>query len=1644
MVQHWFRITICATVATVAVPVAHGAAKTAAKAAATAYKPGTQPKKPAAGGVQQQSFTLNQARAVAKDPAATKKYTKNVLARALYILQKEGTPAEATAFANALKAAAAVNAKVMEEVAFYKQSYDVPCSSKPARVDTAWPPKYQCNDAPKAAAGPRLEPTGFIHLKANPKLVWPKGDAESPKKEPVKDDKALLEARLKQLEQRDAFVLASEKLAAPPREFCYQNKCFPNHAGVAKAIYGAQPGADKLPVFCAPKVIAGKWSIDKAYCTSDWAETLNWKPYVAGGQPNKPAEKGVIPPWACFGAPHLTSEHMVLPATANSQATGFFCRKRVYRVLAQKAPQSLDDVYKNIAQLCTEMRQQTWGEKYKNINAHYEKWCRGPQGPKNKNLCPKGFLKPAGSKAGDPPMPWMYLTREEILFYYGHQEYFCRADRPGLTHFLWNAKWADTFTCGIDRGLVEAGPFEEGVQVCAVSPYYHRDKPQIRLKDPFKARFHCWQFNRPSCEEVSLPKTEEEEKRFLFRSQLFDAYDALREYRRTRTFKVLGLFDLKDAEKVSSFAEQMSYSDNAKDEGTFGIKDFCRFVGNLKTIQCGYTKDSIARYYELRKHESPRNCTAVCERGAYQQGYFCAVFQTPEMFKGKPYWMCGINNNFAGRAIIDSSPAMCVGGKLVETFQSSRGDKSTLQCYERRFKWAESEKSKALLEELNWVELLERADKALSGEKIKEKWAELQTDKKQFIEWAKQYGHTFGHRTSMRVGLIRKDSPLDLVKKFFALKFSTDGKPGTIKLDWIEDGKPATDKAKSDKAKDLNELVDEIKNGDRAPDEKWYHAFMGESKEDGKPVMAKPHDVHGPNSPTGLVTRMYRLFDLFGVARELILKFSHEYAKAVFEHAKTLKKTLTRTEVHDRARSEVFNKQNIQGNLYCVPEPLSDSDEESGEQVAKRPYVCASSAFLAAGMVEYQIKRKSNLDKFAPGDDATPADHPRLYEEFLQQSRTQVKSEWCYGGTKGGLAYGPNPSPSLYGLNLSSPFLLEAPAGVLDKESQMLNPTKPFTWKNKINWLKCSGFQYSDENWKRFVPKRGKDAPSAAEQAKGGGGGGGNDRAGEIANAALKFVFELLKLVGPDFKKAIEIIENMKDAALEFIDKWADKFGEAAKEQWDKTKEVEDKKRDEVKEAKEALETQRSDSRKAQDDARQKFDEAVKAAEEAYKTATEEATKAHDEAVAAATKEWDETKTAAKEALDKTKDASIDPIDKARETLEAAKVEAAAAVGTPAAKDKKEKETAAKAALEEVKSEWKEKIAEARKTLSSTIAEADKKKKEALQAAAQAKKEAFQKAKQEQKDAIKKATDELKEEVKKQDQLIAEKVKALKAKETELKQTLDQNKKDNMTLKKSAELIAAMIKDITETITNRVAEAVKPKAGELFKKGFGFVRKLLGIVFKAILGVVASIPFVGGALSTALAVAFDFGMDALEQFAFEKLFELLKELFAKVVGATVQAGIEPLKKQLVKVLHSRCMARGPEICPPEAGKMQFAKLPPKYQWLERGMACKWKPRFPDSMYDDALAARQNMIRIAERLKKNAVVYAKAFANRYLARYGLSYDTWMAAVGTESRSWVLAKKTEIEEQMKRETSRLQKEFGLEMLGLRRREGAGAAQ
>jgi hypothetical protein len=215
-------------------------------------------------------------------------------------------------------------------------------------------------------------------------------------------------------------------------------------------------------------------------------------------------------------------------------------------------------------------------------------------------------------------------------------------------------------------------------------------------------------------------------------------------------------------------------------------------------------------------------------------------------------------------------------------------------------------------------------------------------------------------------------------------------------------------------------------------------------------------------------------------------------------------------------------------------------------------------------------------------------------------------------------------------------------------------------------------------------------------------------------------------------------------------------------------------------------------------------------------------------------------------------------------------------------------------------------------------------------------------------------------------------------------------------------IVSELINDLANLATERVMKLVEPHARKLFTKGFSYVRKLLDIVAKAVLTAIGNIPFVGGVLAPIAQELYIFGMDKLEEAAGNGLLGIIERLIGKAVRALISPVVQLARKAILKMAMAACQALNPEVCP-QGGELKFSALPAKDQWLERALACPGRPLFDQGELDrKAAIAQMQMHRMATEMRREAPLYARDIADQYLARYGYSYSSWMAAVGEEPR------------------------------------------
>jgi hypothetical protein len=1497
----------------------------------------------------------------------------DTVARIAYVLDIEAS-GSAAFLAKAVPGAPDRAEAVKSQTAFYHSRYDVPCGGKVERRGQHWPPHFVCKDAVQKLTG---EPLPFVHLNPPPSPILNPPTSASVLEEDRKTDAALASKRKSTLAERDGEkgVVPHENLdVASPSKFCHKGQCFGSYREIAAAIYGAKSRSGAVPVFCAPANTAAageapRWETGKVQCSGEWLDTVGGFAWTRQGKPNYEYRKELIPPYSCIGSPHFFGNHVILPTSGAVGKSDFHCHRRIFRVMVKEAEKSLADQARNIAMMCAEMRMQVWGEKYPRINQQYQDWCRG-----NQEYMRRGFCLPPGTPLpGDPnapEIPFFRLSREELLYFFGHRETYCRGDRTGLVHFLdpeHKDKWAQTFTCNVPRGLLEAGPFEEGVQVCSVVPYSGEENAGGSVApEHLKARMHCWKFERPTCEDISRDQTKDD----IHRSNVFDVIDALKAARRTRHADAWGFYDLKDAEKLQNWQDQISFSDTSKDEGTFGVKDFCRFAGHGKKIQCGYTKETISQWYELRSKEEPEACdSGFCTRGAFQRGYYCGLFQSTDFFKtdkefpkGRPFWMCGVDTGIAGSKILEGAKAICLGGARAKHFQSPKGDKSSLQCYARQFRWGESAKSEDLLRHFDLPAIVKEADKIPPPYDPWLAWqpapkqqgggmfgavfaamqhitdtmhqtaknaiiAKIRHDMAELEAWLVHFGHTLGHRTSMRLGFMK--SPLTVIREFKSLRFA-----GTS----------------NEKAKSLSDLRDEVAKGERAADEKWYQNFRLEATEEGK--------LQIPVDELMTALRMQHVFTVLEAVRKVILEHARRYADEVYSHGRKAP-LLSRSELLDRANSSAVPSR-FKGNVFCVEEVGG-----AGE------YICSSSALLVAGRVELAVGPPPK-SPFSPS-----AFWGQLFGRLWQQQdaarrdkvRNQVKFGWCYGGEEGRRVL-PTEIPAVAEKELSSPFQIDPPASVLAprrprrfwlpfrfrklfqparktqelkrpghaqagptgerassliaspglgdaikkamrtvgtavQEAARKNTTRAQWFRNlselaqkvefklpahgaspssTIHWLKCSGFSYSDEAWGIADPKKWKELNGPPPEKQTATSAASTDGSGETAKIMSKvggLLGDLVKLVLPKFASAIDRVKDLAHAASEFYETYVKKFVDKATVVWEKLKAGVDAARKLVEEGKEKL---LADAQKA--------------------------------------------------------------VEAAKDKLHQGELQAAAALGP--AKEK---------ALEKV-ADLKAKHEDAKSAVTGVLA-------------------------------------------------------TIKDRESSLTAKLKEawNKKD---IDGSGEILSEMLEDLLNIAAQKVTAIIESNARSLMSQGFKFVRSVLDPIAKAVISTLAGIPFVGAGLAALGQVAYSLAMDALENAAFDALMGVVERILTKLLRPVITPVFKAVQGKVLQLAFAvgAAMDKFKEIVPKD-GKLKFSALPPRDQWLNRALACGGREIFDDKLYRDAALAHAHILGRVKEMRQQAVALAHDLANRYLGRYGYTVESWVAAVGTHPTPATVARASEIE-------------------------------
>ncbi|MBI3071558.1 MAG: hypothetical protein HYY84_05450 [Deltaproteobacteria bacterium] len=976
-------------------------------------------------------------RAIALDRSAIEGASARDVALALHVLREEGKwdSSEARALrqevddrrgtipsSNGKATGRVTGAEVYQELRVLTDRFSVPCVGAKTRtgiVDTV--PVYACASA--ASTAPLSQaPEKIVDLTRVTLLAKPPEEAASTGPT-LKTSEAVKQKRLNWIRKSATDTLTDENHAVPER-FCVESgACFngADYKTVARAIFGDARVRDAVraeksgafnvtlssvrqpPVFCraAKKGEHGTstaWSETTAVCSSDWKKTA--------------IEDGTLapstPPWACVGSDEFL-DALVLPS--GGRARGFVCRRRIFEMPRASNAYTQASLDAEVRDACTIMRRETWGEDI--AQKFLDEETKAQAATKGK------AATAAGAGTTKPPV-WI-MTREELLYFFGHKNTYCKANHGRLVHRKdpKHLTWAKSFTCGVARGLIEAGPFEEGVQVCATMPYVDRAFPEVSaaVGNPNKARLHCWKFERPECKDI----VSGEAKKTLWKSDVFDDLDAFGELRRTRNPDALAVEEMSQLTEVPSFeqAQGYTYDDALNDSGIGAVKEFCRFHGASNKFVCGYDLKTMAQYYELRAHEAPERCeSGVCARGHYERGYSCAVATSTDFFDGtRPFWLCGYDRGPAGRKLIDAAHWVCDGGRFVHGFVDAAGNRNSLRCGKRAFFWGETAAtatSAARFDPLaavhewaadhaeamvKWTDIIKVGVHTRTRKKFgrgsRDRYHEVkQRVDAEFRDWG------LGHEWELRLLLDKLHAQklddrmtllFDYIRKVRSDRFAFLGHRTTTRLYYLQDflegvktespilyglltddfdrlvnSKPDDPEA-VDPASELRTLIkDVIVDKKRAPDGKWFQEVRNALADESHALEAKT-DIENGQSIVMSAFVLYALFDMLDYVRAKVLSAARTYALQVvltLAASKEHQRPLSRLELLERARIARVDPRD-EGPVYCVEKLRDPTARKEGDKAfyeTTGEYVCGSTPLILTGAVEiYMMKRRVTL-----------------------------------------------------------------------------------------------------------------------------------------------------------------------------------------------------------------------------------------------------------------------------------------------------------------------------------------------------------------------------------------------------------------------------------------------------------------------------------------------------------------------------------------------------------------------------------------------------------------------------------------------------------------------------------------------------------
>jgi hypothetical protein len=234
----------------------------------------------------------------------------------------------------------------------------------------------------------------------------------------------------------------------------------------------------------------------------------------------------------------------------------------------------------------------------------------------------------------------------------------------------------------------------------------------------------------------------------------------------------------------------------------------------------------------------------------------------------------------------------------------------------------------------------------------------------------------------------------------------------------------------------------------------------------------------------------------------------------------------------------------------------------------------------------------------------------------------------------------------------------------------------------------------------------------------------------------------------------------------------------------------------------------------------------------------------------------------------------------------------------------------------------------------------------------------------------------------------------------------------------SGDMLGGILESLNKLIMTRITQVLQPNVRHLVSFGMKFIRGLLGPIAAGVIGVLGSVPFIGGALAPIGQIVYDIALNLLEDAATNGLMGIVERLLSQLLRAAITPVFNVVKEKVLGPLLGPFVSALGSFCGNVVDKLQFSALPPKDRWIERALACPGRlPRY-EWIQRDAAVARAQLLGRAKEMRTKVAAYARNLADRYLARYGLSYDSWMAAVGRDAHPVMVARATQIQRDLRK--------------------------